>query len=29
MIIMKKTGVTNPARAGFVSLTSNSTDLGN
>ena len=28
MITMKKTGVTNPARSGFVSFTSNSADLG-
>lgn len=27
-ITMKQTGVTNPARAGFVSITSNSSDLG-
>ena len=27
-IIMKKTGVTNPARSGFVAITSNSSDLG-
>ncbi len=27
-ITMKKTGVTNPARSGFVSITSNSTELG-
>ena len=29
MIKMKKTGVTNPARAGFVAVTSNSNELGN
>ena len=28
MISMKKTGVTNPARAGFVSVTSSSSELG-
>lgn len=28
-ITMKKCGVTNPARAGFVAITSNSTELGN
>ena len=28
MISMKKTGITNPARAGFVSFTSNSSELG-
>ena len=28
MISMKKTGVTNPARSGFVSITSNSSELG-
>ena len=28
MITMKKTGVTNPAREGFVSFTSSSVDLG-
>lgn len=28
MITMKKTGVTNPARAGFVAITSNSSELG-
>jgi len=27
-ITMKKTGVTNPARSGFVAITSNSSDLG-
>ena len=28
MITMKKTGVTNPARSGFIAITSNSSDLG-
>ncbi len=28
MITMKKTGVTNPARSGFVSITSNSSEMG-
>ena len=27
-ITMKKTGVTNPARSGYVAITSNSSDLG-